>query len=53
MKHEVVLYALGVEGTDWWMMTDLLRDPPEPQILSDEKKHWRDQLTGNIDMISS
>lgn len=36
MKHEVALYALGVEGTDRRMMTDLLRDPSEPQILSDD-----------------
>lgn len=45
MKHEVILYALGMEGTDRWMMTDLLRDPSEPQILSNDRK--------NTDVVSS
>lgn len=44
MEHEVLLEALSLKGTDWGVMADLLRHPPEAQILSatgDKFQHQR------------
>ena len=34
MKHKVLFQTLSVEGTDRWVVADLLRNEPEAQILS-------------------
>lgn len=34
VEHKVLLEALSLKGTDWGVMADLLRHPPEAQIFS-------------------
>lgn len=36
MEHEILLEALSLKGTDWGVMANLLRHPPEAQIFSAE-----------------
>lgn len=38
MENKIRLQALSMESTDWRMVTHLLRDHPETQILSEETK---------------
>lgn len=36
VEHKILLEALSLEGTDWGVMANLLRHPPEAQIFSSE-----------------
>lgn len=39
MKNKLLLQALSVESTNWRMVTHLLRDHPETQIISEGEKN--------------
>lgn len=48
VKDEVVLQALGLKGADRGVVADLLRHPPEAQVLSDGGQTRVGNAVGNL-----